>query len=206
VEQGERLGADDRRELAKNIAADAERLNRVVSNVLEMTRMDDGVEVRKDWQSVEEIVGAALARMAPALSGRHIHTQIPADMPLIRVDDVLIQQVLINLLENIAKYTPPDSPVQITGYFTEKSVVISVRDSGPGFPPGDEEHVFERFFRGIGESAQKGSGLGLTICRAIVRAHEGTISAKNSRGGGAAIFIELPVGGTQPQILAAEDS
>jgi K+-sensing histidine kinase KdpD len=205
LEQGDRLESEDRRDLARNIASEAERLNRVVSNVLEMTRIDAGVEIRKDWQSVEEIVGAALAHTDSALSGRPIQTRIPADMPLIRVDDVLIQQVLINLFENIAKYTPEDSPVEIRAYYTEDSIILCIQDYGPGFPPGDEERIFEKFFRGRGDN-ERGVGLGLTICRAIIRAHDGTIRAANRRSGGAEIFIELPIGGRQPQIIASEDS
>jgi K+-sensing histidine kinase KdpD len=204
VEQGDWLDAADRSELAKNIVTEAARLNRVVSNILEMTRIDAGVEIKKDWQSVEEIVGAALGHVESLLSGRQILTSIPSDMPLIRVDDVLIEQVLINLLENITKYTPPDTPIEITGYYSEKSVVISVRDHGPGFPPGDEERIFEKFFRGSTDGV-KGIGLGLAICRAIVQAHDGTIRAGTKKDAGATIFIELPIGGAQPQIVSAED-
>jgi two-component system sensor histidine kinase KdpD len=169
-----------------------------------MTRIDAGVEIKKDWQSVEEIVGAALGHVESLLSGRKILTSLPSDMPLIRVDDVLIEQVLINLLENITKYTPPNTPIEITGYYSEKSVVISVRDYGPGFPPGDEERIFEKFFRGATDGV-KGIGLGLAICRAIVQAHDGTIRAGAKKDGGATIFIELPIGGAQPQIVSAED-
>jgi len=204
VEQGDWLDAEDRGELAKNIVSEAERLNRVVSNLLEMTRFDAGVEIRKDWQSVEEIVGSAMGHSESLLPGRQIQITIPADMPLIRVDDVLIEQVLVNLLENIAKYTPPDSSIEIIGAFSQTSVVLSVRDHGPGLAPGDEERVFEKFFRGPAEGV-RGVGLGLAICRAIIEAHGGTIRAGTNMYGGTTISIVLPIGGAQPQIVGAED-
>jgi K+-sensing histidine kinase KdpD len=201
LEQGERLQEGDRRDLAAGIAAEVERLNRIVSNLLEMTRLETTPEVQKDWQSIEEIVGVALARMEVALAGRRIDIHIPAQLPLILVDDLLIELVLVNLLENVAKYTPAEGPIEIAVEEDGNSVTISVCDKGPGFPAGDEERVFEKFFKGAGGA--RGVGLGLAICRAIVSAHQGVIYAENRQEGGAAVHVRLPKGGTPPGIDSA---
>jgi two-component system sensor histidine kinase KdpD len=171
-----------------------------VNNLLEMTRLDSGqVEVHREWHPIEEIAGAALHRLEHVLRDREIHVAIPRDLPLVSIDDVLMEQVFINLLENAAKYTPAGSPVELAAWPDRDTVVMEVRDRGQGFPPGEEERVFEKFFRGKAGGV-RGAGLGLAICRAIVAAHHGTISAQNRVEGGALIRIVLPIGGSPPAI------
>ncbi len=139
------------------------------------------------------------------LRGRSITTKIPSQLPLIFVDEVLIQQVFINILENAANYTPAGTSIEISAIERGKNIVMSVRDEGPGFASGDEDHIFEKFFRGKTDGV-RGAGLGLAICRAIVQRHEGTISASNQHGGGGVLTIELPIGGTPPQVQAMPEA
>ncbi|MBK5290314.1 MAG: sensor histidine kinase KdpD [Acidobacteriia bacterium] len=197
---GDQLGRETKRELLESIVQEAERLSRLVNNLLEMTRLESGaVEVKREWHALEEIVGAALTRLDSLLGERPIVTQIPQDLPLISVDDVLLEQLFLNLLENAAKYTPPGSPISISAREDKQGVWIEVADSGPGFAPGDEELVWEKFYRGKAAGA-RGAGLGLAICRAVVVAHGGTIAAGNRPQGGAMIRIWLPLGGKPPEV------
>jgi two-component system sensor histidine kinase KdpD len=192
LEEEKRLDAAERHELLQSISAEAERLNRVLTNLLEMTRLDAGLQITRDWYPLEEILGAALTRLERSLRGRPVLTDIPADLPLVWVDDVLLEQVFMNLLENIVKYTPPETPVRISARANAEQVSITIEDSGPGFTHGDEAHVFEKFFRGQ-VAGVRGVGLGLAICKAIVEKHDGTITAGNVPSGGAVIRFNLPI-------------
>jgi K+-sensing histidine kinase KdpD len=203
--EGDRLKSSQKHELIENIAAESERLNRVVTNLLEMTRLDAGVELRRDWYPLEEIIGAALNRMEKLLQGREVKTTIPPDLPLILVDEALVGEVFMNLLENAGKYTAPGTPIEISAFEDGEKLIITVSDSGAGFTPGDEERVFEKFFRGNTGNV-RGAGLGLAICRSIVQLHEGRISAANRPEGGAVVTIELPIGGTPPVLTALTES
>jgi len=205
LEESERLDESQRHELIENIAVESERLNRVVTNLLEMTRLDAGVELRPDWYPLEEIVGAALNRVDKLLRGRTVTATIPRDLPMIRVDGVLIEEVFTNILENASKYTAPGTPIEISARESAHKVVVIVRDKGTGFAPGDEERVFEKFFRGQAGQV-RGAGLGLAICRSIVQLHQGRIAAANQPAGGAVITIELPIGGTPPAITHVHES
>jgi two-component system sensor histidine kinase KdpD len=204
-EESGRLDESQRQELIESIAVESERLNRIVNNLLEMTRLDAGIELRRDWYPLEEIMGAALTRVDKLLRGRTVATNIPHNLPLIRVDDVLIEEVFTNILENAAKYTEPGTAIEISAIESRQKVVVFVRDSGPGFTPGDEERVFEKFFSGKAGGVG-GAGLGLAICRAIVQRHEGSILAANRPGGGAVLTIELPIGGTPPLLTPLSES
>ena len=155
-----------------------------------------------------EIAGAALQRLEPQLAGREIITSLPEDLPLISVDDVLIGQVLTNLIENAVKYTPAGSPIEISARNRREGIELEVADRGPGFTEGEEVRVFEKFYRGASVAANgtggqpqatpriiRGAGLGLPICKAIVEAHRGKITACNRTGGGAVFRIVLPTDG-----------
>ena len=191
--QGDRLPLETKQELLESISDEAQRLSRLVGNLLDMTRFESGgVELRRDFYPLEEIVGTVLQRMEPQLEGRAVSTDLADDLPLVYVDDVLLGQVLWNLLENAAKYTPPGTPLELAAFELESAVIIEVRDRGPGIPPGDEEHIFEKFYRGKSENV-RGAGLGLPICRAIVEAHRGTIQALAHAGGGTTFRISLPL-------------
>jgi K+-sensing histidine kinase KdpD len=197
--QEELLTVSARRELIDSIAEEAARLNRLVGKLLEMTRLDSGAEINRDWYPLEEIIGTALTRLEGRLRGREVTTSLPPDLPLIYVDDVLMEQVFVNLLENATNYTPHETPIEI-GAITDKTrLLIFVRDLGPGIESGDEERIFEKFFRGK-TNGIRGVGLGLAICRAIIERHRGTINASNRIGGGTTITIELPLADAVPTI------
>lgn len=193
------LDATTRRDLTQSIYDEANRLNRLVGNLLDMTRLESGnVQVRKEWQLFDEVIGAALARAEPQLAGRAVTADIPADLPAAPLDAALIEQVLINLLENAAKYTPPGSPIEIHARADADALIVEVSDRGAGIAPGDEERIFDKFYRANGAradatSTERGSGLGLTICRGMVQAHGGRIWASNRAGGGATFAFALPL-------------
>lgn len=202
------------RDLLQSIYDESHRLSRLVDNLLEMTKIEaDGLKLRKQWEVVEEIIGAALQRLDPSLAGRAITTDLPADLPMVEIDGLLIEQVLVNLLDNALKYTPPSSPLEIRARHDGRRLTLTLRDHGPGIPPGDERRVFEKFYRCSSTSdnatQRRGSGLGLAICKAIVDTHGGEIRAENAPGGGALFTIALPAGTPPPDtndsgIAAAE--
>lgn len=195
-----------RRELLETICEEAERLERLVANLLDMTRVESGsLKVKREWIPLEEIIVSVLARLEPKLEGRNIRMDIPDDLPLISVDPILFEQVFVNLFENIARYTPEKSGVDVRGRAIDGHVVVEVMDHGPGLPKGAELQIFEKFFRGPHARAG-GVGLGLAICRGIVEAHGGKLSAENGAEGGATFRIELPIVGTAPPIPVDKDS
>ncbi len=189
-------------EMLSAICEEAERLERLVGNLLDMTRLESGaMHVRREWVPVEEVVGAALGRLERQLEGRAIQLDLPADLPLVSVDPVLLQQVFVNLLENAAKYTPGASGLDIRARAGPEAVEIEVADRGPGLPAGGEARIFEKFVRGE-HAGRGGVGLGLPICRGIVEAHGGTIEAANRPQGGARFRVRLPLVGPSPVVPA----
>ena len=199
AEQDQRIDAPTRRELAETIHEEADRLNRLVTNLLDMTRLESGAApVHREWQPLEEVVGAALVRMKRALNGRPVSTDVPATLPAVLIDGVLVEQMLLNLLDNAAKHTPPGTPIEIAAAAAPGEVVVSVADHGPGLPADVVGHVFEKFYRSEVSAARGGAGLGLAICRAIVKAHGGRIWAENRAGGGLIFRFALPLTETPP--------
>jgi len=190
--QGDKLEPETRHELLESIADEAERLGRIVSNLLDMTRLDSGIELRRDFYPLEEIVGAALQRMEKELARHRVTTSLPENLPLVYADDVLFGQLVVNLLENASKYTPEGSLIEVVAERVSDAVQLEVRDRGPGFVPGEQERIFEKFYRGRSDG-RRGAGLGLAICMAIMEAHEGTIRAFNRSGGGAVFQIRIPL-------------
>jgi len=158
-----------------------------------MTRLESGaVQLHREPHPVEEVIGAALNRLGKRLGDRRVTTRVPPDLPSVLIDDVLIEQVLVNLLDNALKYTPPGTPIAIAATGTDERVTVEVSDRGPGLPRGEEDRVFEKFYRP--ESAKgPGAGLGLAICRGIIDAHGGRIWAQNLPEGGVSFFFSLPV-------------
>jgi two-component system, OmpR family, sensor histidine kinase KdpD len=203
--QGEvSLGAEPRRELTQTIYEEAERLNRLVGNLLDMTRLEAAtVDLKREWHSLEEVIGTALARVEPRLQGRRVQTLVPEDLPLVPIDGLLVQQLLVNLLENAARYTPDDSTVCVSATARPGELEVAVADDGPGLPPGQEERVFEKFFRRAND--HDGFGLGLAIAKAVVDAHGGRIRAENRLPHGVAVRFTLPIVGTPPAGREAED-
>ncbi len=201
VEQGAELDAAARRELAQAIQEEADRLNRLVQNLLEMTRLESGgIRVGKDWEPLEEVVGSALARVEKRLGDRRVDIHLPPDLPLVPLDPLLIEQVLINILDNAIKYTPEGSPIEISATAGDREVNVVVADRGPGFAPGEEALVFEKFYRGHAAGTRSGAGLGLAIARGIVEAHGGRISAANRPEGGAVFRFSLPLAADPPEV------
>jgi len=200
LEDEEQIDRRTRRELLQSVYEEVERLNRLVNNLLDMMRLESGaVKIRKEWYLLEEVVGTALAYMEKRLQGRLVATHLPADLPLVQLDAVLIQQVFVNLLDNAAKYTPAGSPIEISAFQEDGTVQVEVADRGTGFAPGDEQRVFEKFYRGHAASI-RGVGLGLAICRAIVETHGGKIWAENRAGGGAVFRFTLPAKEAPPEV------
>lgn len=193
-------GLVTRRELAETIADEAHRLNRLIGNLLDMTRLESGtLRVHKEWHSLEEVVGAALTRLGPELHGREIQVSLTS-LPLIPMDDVLFEQVVRNLVDNAVKHSGSDAPILLQARLEESTLRLEVADFGKGLPPGEEGRVFEKFYRGHGASDREGAGLGLAICRGIVEAHGGTVEAANRAGGGAIFTVRLPIEGSPPTI------
>jgi two-component system sensor histidine kinase KdpD len=181
--------------LATALHDEAIRMSTLVSNLLDMARIQSGeVKFNLQWHALEEVVGSALRASGSQLREHRVSTQLPADLPLVQFDAVLIERVLCNLLENAAKYTPAGASIVVNAGVRGSELLVTVYDDGPGLPQGREEAIFEKFTRGERESAKPGVGLGLAICRAIVQAHGGRISAKASPLGGAAFEMALPRG------------
>jgi two-component system sensor histidine kinase KdpD len=190
-------------EIAQAIRAESLRTSILVSNLLDMARLQEGhVQLKREWQPLEEVVGASLQTLAVPLARHEVVVDLPADLPLLEFDSVLMERVFCNLLENAAKYTPAGSRIELTARNEGDRVTITVADNGPGLPPGREESLFEKFTRGHDESAVAGVGLGLAIVRAIVQAHKGTVRGENRPEGGARFIITLPAG--EPPVVIPE--
>ena len=203
LESGAQLDDPTRRSLAESIVEEGARLNQIISNLVFATRLESGtVQPKKDWIAVEEIVGSALRRMRERLRTRALKTYLSAELPLVRADAVLLELVIVNLLENAIQYTPEASQIEISAWKREGAVVIEIADHGPGLRTGEEQRVFERFYRGAGGRGASGLGLGLYICRGIVEAHRGRIWSENRPGGGASFLLALPLDGPAPGVPA----
>jgi two-component system sensor histidine kinase KdpD len=199
------LTAAARRDLEETIQEEAQRLNHLVRNLLDMTRIASGaVKVTKEWQPIEGVVGAALGRVDSVLKGRPVDVHVPPSLPLASIDAVLVEQVLINLLENAAKYTPSGTPIEISAHQDKSDIVMEVADRGPGIPPGLSDKIFEKFYRLPREREGGGAGLGLAICRGVVEAHRGRIWVDARPGGGAMFHFTLPIEGKPPELAAEE--
>lgn len=198
------LPPDARQELIRSIYSEGNRLDRLVRNLLDMMRIEAGaIQLHKDWHPFDEIVGAALSRLEGRLSGHPVKTQFPPDPPLVLVDGLLMEQVLVNLFENALKFSPPTGPIEVSLSVSEREMVVEVADRGPGVPDGEEQHIFEKFYR-VDPARAGGVGLGLTICRGIVEAHGGRIWVEKRPGGGAAFRFTLPLEERQPMVETEE--
>jgi two-component system sensor histidine kinase KdpD len=180
-------------ETARALVEQARRISRMLENLLEMARLSAGAtRMNLGWNALEETFGTALAGLESVLAGHTVQIDLPADLPLVEYDALLMERVFANLLENAAKYTPPGSRIRIEARAQPQQLTIQVCDNGPGLPPGREQAVFEAFERGSREDARPGVGLGLALARAIVQAHQGTLAAEPAPGGGACFRITLP--------------
>lgn len=192
-----------RHDLMRTILEEAERLNRLILNLLDMTRFESGVmNLKKDWVPLEEVIGSALNRLDARLGGREVRADLPPGPAWVFFDPVLIEQVLFNLLENAAKYG--SGPIEVSVTPAADEVVVEVADRGPGIPRGEEGRIFEKFYRLARAGGSDGVGLGLAICRAIVTAHGGRIWVEQRDGGGASFRFALPVHGQPPELALSE--
>jgi len=193
AEHGDDLDAASRTSLARSIETKARDISELVSNVLDLMRFESGqIVLRRDWDTLDDLIGAALARVEERLRQYPVSVDLPADLPAVHVDADLIVQTFANLLDNVAKYTPPGTAVRISAREDEDWVQVTVDDEGPGLPTLGRERLFDKFQRGHDEGTVGGAGLGLAICRAIVRAHGGDIAAGDRPGGGARLQFTLP--------------
>ena len=193
-------------ELATSLSEKSHRMADMVTNLLDMARIQSGeVRLRLDWQSMEEIIGGAVKHAQGALGQRRLSVQIDPGVSLVECDAVLIERVLANLLENAGKYTPAQTPVEILVRAADAELLVSVRDHGPGVARGQEDLIFEKFTRGHAESATPGVGLGLAICRAIVEAHRGRVWVEPTQPQGATFTFSLPLG-TPPVVDLSDDA
>jgi len=202
AEHGDSLDAATRATLARSIETKAREMSELISNVLDLMRFESGqIRLRRDWQTLDELVESALRQLEQPLGAYQVELRLPADLPPVYVDGSLVTQVFANLLDNIVKYTPAGTQIQISAALDSQAGVapdgkpnvrVTVDDNGPGLPAGDPARLFEKFQRGTGEGTVVGVGLGLAICRAIVRAHGGEIEAGARPGGGTRIELTLP--------------
>jgi two-component system, OmpR family, sensor histidine kinase KdpD len=193
------------RDTAQAIAEEARRMNELVNNLLDMARIESGdVKLRREWQSVEEVVGSALKAARSALTNQRVEVALPPELPLVEFDATLIERVLYNLLENAGKYTPSGTVIRIAAEVSNDQLLVTVSDNGPGVPQAQREPIFDKFTRGSRESATPGVGLGLAISRAIVEAHRGRIWVEDNAGAGARFCFTLPLG-TPPEMPLTEE-
>ncbi len=180
------------RQLATEIHDGSRRLNRVVNNLLDITRLESGViEPRLEWCDVHDLLQSALETERDAVNGRTLTLDVPGDLPLVLLDHALIEQALAKLVANAGTYSRAEAPIEVDARCQDGALVISVSDRGPGLPPGQERRVFEKFYRGD-HTRTGGLGLGLSIARGFVEAHGGKIAANNRPDGGARFTITLP--------------
>lgn len=205
VDAGDDLSAESRKQLLETITSESERMDRLINNLLDMTRLEaGGLCLKREWQPIQEVVVSALHHLDRRLAAREVITNLSDDLPLVNIDGVAIEQVLANLIDNAVEYTPANTPLEINARFDEGAVMIEVADRGPGLSPGIERRVFDKFFRAAKGESRRGIGLGLAIARGIVEAHGGTITAANRPGGGAIFRFTLPSTGEQPSMENAE--
>jgi two-component system sensor histidine kinase KdpD len=190
------LTTADRKALLGTIQEEAERLNRFIANLLDMTKLESGaLAPNLDFVDIGEVVGSTLRRAGKMLDGHRIETALAPDLPMVRLDPVLFEQVLFNLLDNATKYAPAGTAIGVESRRDGNSISLGILDEGPGIPQPELERIFDKFYRVRKSDSQRaGTGLGLAICRGFVEAMGGTIEAGNRVGGHGAVFtITLPL-------------
>jgi two-component system, OmpR family, sensor histidine kinase KdpD len=195
IEAEDVYSASERKELLETIREGANRMERLIANLLDTARLESGMmKLKQDWCDIEDIVGSSLRRLTEQIKNRPIDIAIPPDIPLLRADCVLLEQVLVNLVDNAVKYSPAGSRIEIAATVLNDVIKVSVADHGVGVPLEDLSHIFDKFYRVQRAASTPGTGLGLSICKGIVEAHGGQIWAENLTGGGVSILFTVPVG------------
>ncbi len=194
IPAAETAGSSCRHSLIGVAREEAERLNHLIANLLDVSRIEAGaIRISQQPSEVPDLIGAALEQLGGRASTRPIKIDVPTELPFVSVDFGLIVQTLVNILDNALKYSPPGSPIEIRGQRVDQEVQIEVADHGVGIPPQDLTRVFDKFYRIQYPDNVSGTGLGLSICKGIVEAHGGRIAAENRPGGGTIIRLILPV-------------
>jgi two-component system sensor histidine kinase KdpD len=202
LDEGELFDRASRAELLHTVELEALRMNRLVGNLFDMARLQSGMlQLKKEWCDLEEIIGVALNDIRRSLENRPVQIEIEPELPFIQADMALIEQVLVNLLDNAIKYSPPGQGIALQARRRGAELLIMVQDHGEGIPQSELGAIFDQFYRGKTTQAVKGTGLGLTICKAIVEAHNGTIWAESEAGQGTTIAFTLPVSAQAPQTV-----
>lgn len=204
---GTQYSAEIQRELMETVKDSADRMERVVANLLDTARLESGMlQLKIDWCDVEDIVGTAIRRMGETTKNHVLRTRLAPELPLLRADCVLLEHVLVNLLDNAIKYSQPGTEINIAAEQNGAEIIVSVEDSGCGIPIQDLSKIFEKFYRTPQQAVQvAGTGLGLSICKSIVEAHRGRIWAKNNPGGGASVAFAIPVPDNGNRAVVKED-
>ncbi|CRI64014.1 Osmosensitive K channel His kinase sensor [Thiocapsa sp. KS1] len=192
----DKISPEDRAELLDAVLSEGERLNRYIQNLLDMTRLGHGtLRIERDWIGIDDLINAALRRLREPLQGLRVTRAIAPDLPLLYVHPALVEQALVNVIENAARFSPPGGEIRLTATRAGESLRLTISDQGPGIPEEDRKRVFDMFFTGSkGDRSKQGSGLGLAICSGMIGAHGGRIEALEGPGGrGATIAIALPI-------------
>lgn len=188
------INSANRQELLQTIVDESDSLNRLVGNLLDTTRLEAGaLKLNSEWQSLEELLGVVLNRLKLHLSKHPVKVMVPADLPLVLADGILLQQVLLNLLENAAKYSPAGEEIDVKAGVRDSQLLVTITDHGIGLAAGEEKRIFEKFHRSEQTGSRPGAGLGLTVCRGIVELHGGEIWAERVPTGGTRFLFTLPV-------------
>jgi two-component system sensor histidine kinase KdpD len=200
-EQSDSLNEEHRQSLIVTARGEAERLNRLVGNLLSMTRIESGaIKLHLEPGDIQDVVGTALEQLGKRIANRKVQVDVPEDFPLVPIDFTLIVQVLVNVLENAVKYSPADSPIEVSVVLLDEYARFNIADRGVGIPTEDLSRIFDKFYRVQRPESVSGTGLGLSISKGIVEVHGGSIRARNRDGGGTVIEIDLPINGSRNQV------
>ena len=195
-EAGPALDDEVRRSLIETAREEAERLNRLVGNLLDITRLEaGGLHLHREACDVQELIGSSLEQVGSPLINRQVKVEMPGKLPLVPLDFVLFSRVLVNVIDNAVKYSPPEKPIEIKARVSHQNLEVSVADRGEGIPEEDLARIFDKFYRVQRPDNVSGTGLGLSISKGIVEAHGGSIRAENRRGGGAIFTVSVPLEG-----------
>lgn len=200
-EQSDSLNEEYRKSLIVTAREQADRLNRLVGNLLSMTRIEsDAIKLNREPGDIQDVIGTALEQLGTRVAEHEIKVNVPEDFPLVTMDFTLIVQVVVNLLENAVKYSPKGSLIEISTSLVDHKAVLEIMDRGMGIPPADLTRIFDKFYRVQRPENISGTGLGLSICKGIVEAHHGNIYARSREGGGTILSVELPLNNMKEKV------